>query len=29
MAQMSEKFRQLGEQVYVEASAVKESNKAL
>jgi phosphomethylpyrimidine synthase len=29
MAQMSEKFRQLGNQVYVEADAVKESNKAL
>jgi phosphomethylpyrimidine synthase len=29
MAQMSEKFRQLGNQVYVEAEAVKESNKAL
>jgi hypothetical protein len=29
MAQMSEKFRQLGEQVYVSADAVKESNKAL
>jgi phosphomethylpyrimidine synthase len=29
MAQMSEKFRQLGEQVYVDAEKVKESNKAL
>jgi phosphomethylpyrimidine synthase len=29
MAQMSEKFRQLGNQVYVDAEAVKESNKAL
>ncbi len=29
MAQMSEKFRQMGSQVYVEADAVKESNKAL
>jgi phosphomethylpyrimidine synthase len=29
MAQMSEKFRQLGNQVYVEAAAVKESNRAL
>jgi phosphomethylpyrimidine synthase len=29
MAQMSEKFRQMGEQVYVDAAtAVKESNKA-
>jgi hypothetical protein len=27
MAQMSEKFRQLGEQVYVDAETVKESNK--
>ena len=27
MAQMSEKFRQLGEQVYVDAEKVKESNK--
>jgi len=26
---MSEKFRQLGEQVYVDAEKVKESNKAL
>jgi hypothetical protein len=26
---MSEKFRQLGNEVYVEAAAVKESNKAL
>jgi hypothetical protein len=26
---MSEKFRQLGEQVYVDADKVKESNKAL
>jgi phosphomethylpyrimidine synthase len=29
MAQMSEKFRQMGEQVYVDAEKVKESNKAL
>ena len=29
MAQMSEKFRQLGEQVYVDAETVKESNKVL
>jgi phosphomethylpyrimidine synthase len=29
MAQMSQKFRQLGNQVYVEAAAVKESNRAL
>jgi phosphomethylpyrimidine synthase len=29
MAEMSEKFRQLGNQVYVEAEAVKESNKSL
>ena len=29
MAQMSERFRQLGNEVYVEAAAVKESNKAL
>jgi phosphomethylpyrimidine synthase len=29
MAQMSEKFRQLGNEVYVEAAAVKESNRAL
>ena len=29
MAQMSEKFRQLGGQVYVAADAVKESNRAL
>ncbi len=29
MAQMSEKFRQLGSQVYVDATAVKESNRAL
>jgi phosphomethylpyrimidine synthase len=29
MAQMSEKFRQLGGEVYVDAAAVKESNKAL
>jgi phosphomethylpyrimidine synthase len=28
MAQMSEKFRQMGEQVYVDAAAVKASNKA-
>ncbi|HXZ21979.1 MAG TPA: phosphomethylpyrimidine synthase ThiC [Pseudolabrys sp.] len=29
MAQMSEKFRQMGSEVYVDATAVKESNKAL
>jgi phosphomethylpyrimidine synthase len=29
MAEMSEKFRQMGEQVYVREDAVKESNKAL
>jgi len=29
MAQMSEKFRQLGSEVYVDAAAVTESNKAL
>src|SRR6201987_3452491 len=29
MAEMSEKFRQLGSQVYVDAEAVKESNRAL
>lgn len=29
MAEMSEKFKALGEQVYVEAEKVKESNKAL
>jgi phosphomethylpyrimidine synthase len=29
MAQMSEKFRAMGEQVYVEADKVKESNRAL
>jgi phosphomethylpyrimidine synthase len=29
MAQMSEKFRQLGSEVYVDATAVKESNRAL
>src|SRR5262249_2943226 len=29
MAQMSEKFRQLGNEVYVEAAAVKESNRGL
>ena len=29
MAAMSEKFKELGEQVYVSADAVKESNKAL
>ncbi len=29
MAQMSEKFRQMGSEVYVDAEAVKESNKAL
>jgi phosphomethylpyrimidine synthase len=29
MAQMSEKFRQLGNEVYVDAAAVKESNRAL
>ena len=28
MKEMSEKFRQMGNQVYVEADAVKESNKA-
>jgi hypothetical protein len=28
MAEMSEKFKALGEQVYVPADAVKESNKA-
>ena len=28
MAQMSEKFRQLGEQVYVDAEKVKASNKS-
>jgi phosphomethylpyrimidine synthase len=28
-AQMSEKFKAIGEQVYVEAEKVKESNKAL
>ena len=27
MAEMSEKFRQMGNEVYVEAEAVKESNK--
>ncbi len=29
MAQMSEKFKALGEQVYVDAEKVKESNKVL
>jgi hypothetical protein len=29
MVQMSEKFRQLGSEVYVDADAVKESNLAL
>jgi phosphomethylpyrimidine synthase len=29
MAEMSEKFKALGEQVYVQADLVKESNKAL
>jgi len=29
MAQMSEKFKQMGEQVYVDADRVKESNRAL
>ncbi len=29
MDEMSEKFRQMGNEVYVEADAVKESNKAL
>jgi phosphomethylpyrimidine synthase len=29
MAQMSEKFRQLGGEIYVEQAAVKDSNKAL
>jgi phosphomethylpyrimidine synthase len=29
MAQMSEKFKQMGSEVYVEAEKVKESNKAL
>ena len=29
MAQMSEKFRQLGSEVYVDAATVKESNRAL
>jgi len=29
MAQMSERFRQLGSQVYVDAEAVRESNRAL
>ena len=29
MKGMSEKFRQMGNQVYVEADAVKESNKTL
>ena len=29
MAQMSEKFKEMGGQVYVEAEAVKESNKVL
>jgi hypothetical protein len=29
MAQMSQKFRDLGSEVYVDAQAVKESNRAL
>jgi hypothetical protein len=29
MVQMSEKFRQMGSEVYVAADAVRESNKAL
>ena len=29
MAEMSEKFRQLGNEVYVQTDAVKESNRAL
>ena len=29
MAEMSEKFKAMGEQVYVDAEKVKESNKAL
>ena len=29
MAQMSEKFKAMGEQVYVDAQAVKESNRGL
>ena len=29
MAQMREKFRQIGNQVYVDPATVKESNKAL
>jgi phosphomethylpyrimidine synthase len=29
MAQMSEKFRELGSELYVDADAVKESNRAL
>jgi len=29
MAQMSEKFKALGEQVYIDAEKVKQSNKAL
>jgi len=29
MAQMSQKFRELGSEVYVDAAAVKESNRAL
>jgi phosphomethylpyrimidine synthase len=29
MAEMSEKFRQLGNEVYVQADAVKESNRVL
>jgi phosphomethylpyrimidine synthase len=29
MAEMSEKFREMGSEVYVEADAVKESNKVL
>jgi phosphomethylpyrimidine synthase len=29
MAQMSEKFREMGEEVYIDAEKVKESNRAL
>ena len=29
MAEMSEKFREMGSEVYVDAEAVKESNKTL
>jgi hypothetical protein len=29
MAQMSERFRELGSELYVDADAVKESNRAL